>query len=83
MGEDDPYKMNAKQFGSAMSQIAHGQAVMAAVRDYKKVRQITVSAPVRMSDYWVLQCKTVSPGALQCPGPSISTIRKMSDECNK
>ena len=38
MGEDDPYKLDAKQFGSAMSQIAHGQAVMAAVRDYKKVR---------------------------------------------
>mmetsp|Transcript_12759 Transcript_12759/g.27630 ORF Transcript_12759/g.27630 Transcript_12759/m.27630 type:complete len:241 (+) Transcript_12759:115-837(+) len=29
-------KLDAKQFGSAMSQIAHGQAMLAAVRDYKQ-----------------------------------------------
>jgi hypothetical protein len=31
--------MDAKKFGSAMSTIAHSQAVMAAVRDYKKVTE--------------------------------------------
>lgn len=34
---DNPYKLDAKQFGNAMGTIAHSQAVMAAVRDYKKV----------------------------------------------
>lgn len=33
---DNPYKLDAKQFGNAMGTIAHSQAVMAAVRDYKK-----------------------------------------------
>ncbi|GAX73850.1 hypothetical protein CEUSTIGMA_g1300.t1 [Chlamydomonas eustigma] len=36
-------KMDAKKFGSAMSTIAHSQAVMAAVRDYKKEMEETQS----------------------------------------
>lgn len=36
MADDDPYKLNAKQFGQSMSSIAHAQAMQAAVRDYKK-----------------------------------------------
>eukprot|EP00798_Chlamydomonas_sp_ICE-L_P014947 gene14947-21003_t len=36
MGDDDPYKLQAKQFGSSMSTIAHAQVVQAAVNNYKK-----------------------------------------------
>ena len=32
--EGKRFEADAKQFGAAMGQIAHGQAMMAAVRDY-------------------------------------------------
>jgi guanyl-specific ribonuclease Sa len=33
-GGGKPYEADAKAFGNAMGQIAHGQAMMAAIRDY-------------------------------------------------
>ncbi len=37
VGQPGRFAADAAQFGQAMNSIAHGQAMMAAIRDYKKV----------------------------------------------